>query len=429
VETAEVELPTSRRVDAGSETRLRILFLVYEFPGSLEEPAVSGEVKNPFNLARGLRAAGHHITIVSVPFLSRSIGAVRERRTSDFTVFDVPEGRSRSVARYLWRIANVRSFLIKHLRSEQYDVIHAHSPALAFAAVMATRQARIRTPVVTTAHGTYLPEVQGDSLQLTMRQRVRSASARLMLPVDRFAFRASTAVISVSRFQHAELEATYRIPADRQRMIYNGVDLALYRSDEPGRDRIAQGEGRPTILFVGRLVPKKGLQDLVAAFPAVADAVPDVRCIVVGGSALFDTFGDELRALAAALGLQDRFEWVRDVPEDQMFSYYRRAAVAVFPSINYESLPTVVLEAMACGIPVVATNAWGTPEALGSDHPGLVPQSDPSALARVIVSVLIRSDVARAAVDAQLARLPAFDLRRTVAIHETLYRQLIAVGQ
>ncbi len=211
-------------------------------------------------------------------------------------------------------------------------------------------------------------------------------------------------------------------------MIYNGVDRDLY-SPEPSRPGAGESSGAgdgPVILFVGRLVPKKGLQHLIAAFPRILEALPDARCIVVGGSRLSDTYGSQLRALVEQGGLSARFSWLQDVPEDELPAIYAQADICVFPSEGYESLPTVVFEAMACGVPVVATNRWGTPEALGTDHPGLVPEADPKAIARVVVEITSNSDLSEEVRAQQLSRVSHFDLLTMVSAHEALYRDVVA---
>jgi glycosyltransferase involved in cell wall biosynthesis len=409
---------------------MRICMLAYEFPGSPAEPIVSGEVKNPYYLARGLMARGHQVTVVSLPFLTRSVRVAAVRPNSNPPTYDVPDGRLRSAARYVLRIRNVERFFGSELPGRAFDVVHAQSPALAAGALRARRRGTLSasTPIVTTAHGTYVPEVEGDRVKRSVREILRAASARLTLNIDRDAFRASDAVVAASRFQEAEMADLYKVPRAKIAVIHNGVDTEFYRPDGPAADLAgtSMGPDDRVILFVGRLVPKKGLQHLIAAFPGIVDSVPNARCLVVGGSRIFDTYGPALRDMVRSGGLDGRFVWRQDVPEDEMPALYRRASVCAFPSMNYESLPTVALEAMACGIPVVATNSWGMPEALGPDHPGLVPQSAPRELARAIVAVLSQPGVAAEAGRDQRERIGAFSLDACVAKHEELYARVAA---
>jgi spore coat protein SA len=265
-----------------------------------------------------------------------------------------------------------------------------------------------------------------DRIRRSPREVVRAASGRLSLNTDRKAFIRSDAVISASRYQEAEMADIYRVPRDSVEVIYNGIDLALYRPDGEVAGLPGVVEQDKVVLFVGRLVPKKGLQHLIAAFPAILGKVPDARCVVVGGTAIFDTFGPKLRHMVADAGLTDRFTWLQDVPESRLPSVYRRAGVAVFPSINYESLPTVAMEAMASGVPVIATNRWGTPEALGSAHPGLVAQAAPGAIAEAVTTMLLDVAASHSIVRDQLARIESFSLDTCTRRHLDLYARLAA---
>jgi glycosyltransferase involved in cell wall biosynthesis len=401
---------------------LSICMLTYEYPVSIDEAVVSGEVKNPFSLAQGLIANGHRLTVVNVPFLTK-VPDVRGLRDDRLTpTYDVPEGRSTAVIRYALRTRNVERFL-RNQTLPRFDVIHAQAPALAGSVVLARRRNQLLSGVrlVTTGHGTNLPEADADA-KVSLRQRARIANARLVLPIDRWAFKASDAVVSVSSFQREELERLYGVPKKKIAVIYNGVDLERYTPDvlPSARPELNIGEG-PLILFVGRLVPKKGLQHLFAALPAIIERVPNVRCAVVGGSPAFDSYSKQLHEFARSHGVDGRIQWLSSVPETELPSIYASATVCAFPSEGYESLPTVALEAMASGKPVVATRSWGTPEALGDDHPGLIEESDPAALASSLIRMLTEARTRDRAVAEQNQRLGSFALKKTVADHEALY--------
>src|SRR5450759_1022735 len=135
---------------------MKICLLTYEYPRSMADAIVSGEVKNSYYLARGLVAAGHEVTVVSVPFLTRSPTSAALRPGSDPPIYDVPEGRLRAIVRYALRIRNVELFMASQFRDRGFDVIHAESPALAAGAIRARGRNKLpaSTPIVTTAHGT-----------------------------------------------------------------------------------------------------------------------------------------------------------------------------------------------------------------------------------------------------------------------------------
>jgi glycogen(starch) synthase len=411
--------------------QLSICMLTYELPASLDEPAVSGQANNPFYLVRGLHAAGHDLTVASVPSNTRAVSSTRFRVGSEPPTYDVPDGRSRALPRYLLRILGMTRFLRGIARGRKFDVIHAQHPALTAAALLARRSTdRLHdVPIVSTGHGTSLPEADADGF-VSVRQSLRVANSRLLLPIDRFAFDHSDAVISVSQFQCDELTRLYHVPPARMSVIYNGVDRTRYRPEAPPATDIPglPQDASPLILFVGRLAPKKGLQYLIRAFPEILKAFPQAHCLVVGGTPAYDSYGAVLKGMIRDLDLSSHFTWIEDgVPEVDLPNVYTRADICVFPSENYESLPTVIFEAMACGIPVVTTNRWGSPEALGAKHPGLVPEADTDAIVRAVVSIFGDSaryaDVRRQ----QFERIGQFELAATVAQHEALYRAVARV--
>lgn len=125
-------------------------------------------------------------------------------------------------------------------------------------------------------------------------------------------------------------------------------------------------EAPPTVLFMGRVGHRKGIFDLVAAWPQVRAAVPAARLLVAGDGEL-----DRLRAAVAAAGVDDAVEILGWVRGEARLAAYRRATVFCLPSYA-EGLPMGVLEAMGAGLPVVSTAINGTPDAVQHGETGLL---------------------------------------------------------
>lgn len=169
----------------------------------------------------------------------------------------------------------------------------------------------------------------------------------------------------------------------RGRLVPNGVDTETFR---PGDRRAARaslglaGAG-PLVLVVGHLIPRKDPLLALAVFRG--GAPPDARLCFVGRGPL----AGELRRAVAAAGLEARVAIVGEAPPETLASYYR-AADALLLTSHREGRPNVVLEALASGLPVVATAVGGTPELL-ADLPGsLAPDGDVDALAARLAAVL-----------------------------------------
>lgn len=235
---------------------------------------------------------------------------------------------------------------------------------------------------------------------------------------------AAAKVITVTEFNRRFLEE--RVPTlekGRIRVLYNGIDLDVFRPDagvkrEPG-----------LILSVGRLVPKKGFGVLLDALALLARRGADFRAVIVGE-------GSELEALQekqAALGLTQQLEFTGARNRDEVLDWMHRAAVmclpcTVGPDNNQDALPTVLLEALAAGLPIVSTTVSGIPEIVDSETDGLlVPPDDAAALATQLERLLGSSDLqAQFALRGRLKAEARFDVRKSVATLAGVYRQAVA---
>ncbi len=163
------------------------------------------------------------------------------------------------------------------------------------------------------------------------------------------------------------------VTAEKIRVIYNGVDNSIFYPD-PSLTQTEKKIQR-LILFVGRLTPEKGALDLLTAFLPLAKADPtvDLHYIGLGASAT------SILQQAAQAELINRIHISPPVPHAELNRWYNRADVVCLPSYN-EGVPNVLLEAMACGTPVVATNVGGIPEIVTPQTGLLVAKAQPQEL-------------------------------------------------
>src|SRR5258705_3054000 len=171
--------------------------------------------------------------------------------------------------------------------------------------------------------------------------------------------------------------------ADRVHRIYNGLDLAEF-------GRADFSSPRPLIIAVGRLIPKKGFGDLVRACALLAERGKSFHCEIIGEGLL----ENELRRQVDELRLQNDVELTGAKPQAQLRGRLAAANVFVLPSVvdpdgGMDNLPTVIMEAMATGLPVVSTNIGGIPEMVVENETGfLVQPGDARALADAIETVI-----------------------------------------
>ncbi len=156
-----------------------------------------------------------------------------------------------------------------------------------------------------------------------------------------------------------------------------GVDTELFRPDPAARRRIRQQHGigeRPVLACISRLVPRKGQDMLIRALPRILDRVPDTLLMIVGGG----DYAGRLRRLADTTGVSDSVLMAGSVPFPDLPAYYAAADVFAMPcrtrgrGLDVEGLGIVYLEASAAGLPVVAGNSGGAPEAVLPGRTGVV---------------------------------------------------------
>ncbi|MBF0145592.1 MAG: glycosyltransferase [Magnetococcales bacterium] len=158
------------------------------------------------------------------------------------------------------------------------------------------------------------------------------------------------------------------IPEGHIRVFPNGVDLDLFRPLDREAARRELGVEGMTLLSVGHLVQRKGHDIPIRALTAL----PGVRLMVVGGGGTFEDDNEvALKQLARDLGVANRVHFAGAVPQTRLPLYYSAADVLVLASAR-EGWANVLLEAMACGLPVIASNVWGTPEVVAAPEAGML---------------------------------------------------------
>ncbi len=198
-------------------------------------------------------------------------------------------------------------------------------------------------------------------------------------------------VVCPSETSAASLRRWCRVEAELV-VAPHGVDTGRFRPDEPapGADAsilsavdVRLVGGRPLLVFVGTLEPRKDVPTLVRAFSAVASLHPEAMLVLAGGRGWG---ADDVDAAVAASGLGQRIVQTGYVDDETVPALLRSAAAVVYPSL-YEGFGLPALEALACGAPLVTTRGTAMEEVAG-ESALLVPPGDPSTLAEVLDEVL-----------------------------------------
>ena len=235
---------------------------------------------------------------------------------------------------------------------------------------------------------------------------------RLFAPHDLLAFRAlvprsarrAAVVLTVSEWLKGEIVERYRIPETRIVVTYNGVD-PVFRPDGP------RFSGPPYVLFVGNIRP---IKDPETAIEAIRLLDEELRLVIVGPDNLR---AERVRRLVVERGIERRVEFRGHVDRKNLAPLYRGAECLVVPSRS-ESFGLPMVEAMACGTPVVATAVAAIPEVAGGAAV-LVPPADPAALADGVRRAIADRDPLR---EAGLRRAASFSWRETARRTLAAYR-------
>jgi glycosyltransferase involved in cell wall biosynthesis len=229
---------------------------------------------------------------------------------------------------------------------------------------------RLGAPVVLFGIGSDIRNI-GDSVQKRLTQS---------------ALRRADYVLTVShelRERALELGAS----AERSKAILNGCDTSIFypRDRAEARLRVGMSPRTKSIVFVGRLVPLKGLRELLEGLPQVAARIPDVEFTCIGEGPL----GEELRARAAREDLAGRVRFIPAAKPPEIAEWMAAADLTCLASYT-EGCPNVIVESLACGRAVVATNVGGIPELVHQTNGVLVKPHSPDDLARGLIEAFER---------------------------------------
>lgn len=371
----------------------RSLRIVQVSPYSWDVPG--GVQVHVRELSAHLRERGHEVLILAP-------GRRRGNRDDALIVGRaVPVRGNGSVARISFgpQVANVVG---RALREFQPDIIHVHEPLVPSVSMHAVLNAEV--PVVATFHSN------------VGRERVGSLWFRLAVPMIRPVWNRVACRIAVS--EAARHSVTSRMGEGDVRIVPNGVDVARFASASPAR----LPAGRH-LLFVGRLEERKGFPVAVRAFESLAARYPDLRLLVIGDGAERDAV-DLLDASTRA-----RVEMLGRVDDDRLASSLKAADVYLGPATGGESFGIVLAEAMAAGLPIVASDIPGYRDvARNGLEAVLVVPGDPEALVAGVRRVLDDPALARSLGERGAIRAHDFAWDSITDRLVDVYRELLGPG-
>jgi len=335
---------------------------------------------------RHLAALCHAQVVAPIPWFPGNRwlrGADRSNaiRMEQLDALQVFHPRFLSVPRYaksadgLLYFLSLLPFMARFRRKFPFDLVDAHfAYPDGFAGLLFAQLFRV--PLAVTLRGTEVPFA---------RFRIRRAQIRYVL-------RHADRVLPVSD-SLARLARTLGAPPDRIRVIPNGIDGARFRpgSRFEARNLLGLPPDRPIIVSVGGLTERKGHHRVLAALRSLVGDRPDLLLAIVGGGSSEGDVGPSLRRLTAELGLERHVLLAGPQPHERIPTWLQAANLFCLATAN-EGRPNAVLEALACGLPVVTTDVGGVAEIVRPGLDGLlVPFGDALALAAALGTALERS--------------------------------------
>lgn len=324
-------------------------------------PHVGGISEHVYFLSRELLHRGHEVEVLTSRIPGPSPNDLPAVRIGRSVVLPINKSFSRITLGFgIW--ARIRDLI----RRRRYDVIHVHgslAPMLPMASLHYSRNDKNRTVAIGTFHAGHDPS----SLYRLFKQ-----------PLRRQFFRYYDGLIAVSPVAKQTMAhffpGTYRI-------IPNGVDTRVF---SPGPSALSDLLPRSSLklLFMGRFDPKKGVRHLLGAMPLVKQHIPDVKLVICGGGPMRSYYNRFITP-----EIKESIRFAGEIIGDERRDYYRWCDISVTPSIGAESFGIMLLEAMACAKPVVATDIPAFRWVMSETEGVFVKPSDSRDLARGILEL------------------------------------------
>lgn len=363
-------------------------------------PVRGGVSQNVYHSAHELQQRGHDVTVI----------------TARFTAFDHEHDHGLRVRRIGFNVSlpvngtNVCITVGRNLGQQVtalehrygFDIAHVHLPYEPFLPLAAMRT--LRCPIVGTFH----------SNTATGRNMVFDVAHGLWKKTfDRLDGRIAVSE-QARRFINQYFPAEYEV-------IPNGVDTSRFSPQVKPIESLPRHDG-PTVVMIGRLTPRKGVSYLIHAWPTVVKTIPNARLVIVGGGFLQRRYQAQVDP-----AVRQTVRFTGYATEGELPRYYAAADVCCFPSTGAESFGIVLIEAMASGKPLVASDIPGYNRVLTNDKEGiLVPPRDPKAIADALIGLLGDHARQKRFTEAGLVTSQQYSWPRVVDRLEMYYAKVLA---
>jgi glycosyltransferase involved in cell wall biosynthesis len=269
-----------------------------------------------------------------------------------------------------------------------FDVINLHQPFSAIGVLSSTGSRMV--PYVYTCHSLSFEEYisRSPSPANPINWLLHRLQIQARKSIEHTVIKRSDQIVALSEYTREKLERTYGLLSPKVRVIPGGVELERFRPSNDKtqiRARIGLPEDKFILFTVRNLVPRMGLENLISAFEIVQSGRSDLLLIIGGEGPLKLALKEQTKRC----GVEDFVQFAGYIPDEDLPSFYQMADLFILPTTELEGFGLVTVEALASGLPVLATPVGGTREILaklGSDY--LFDDSTPQSIATGIIKAL-----------------------------------------
>ncbi len=322
-------------------------------------------------LSQHLIKQGVEVNIVASLYKNGREVEIREEQGVSYTL--LPPYISGGLFPFWYTYHTFSRHAAKHLSHNDFDILHSFGFPAFFYLIRTERK-----PVVVQPFGSESFKTQ--SLE-------KWVNYLMWYPQSRYTMHKAEAIASEGEAQSQEIVDIYGVNSDKIFLLPDGVDIntitGYLKSAKLKRKDLGLGDNELVLINVNRLEENKGVRYLIDALPEIKRTIDQVRLIIVGAGSQ----EKNLKSQIDSLGLANAVLHFKDVEESMLFNYFKLADIAVTPTL-FEGLPIVLLEAMACGLPVIATDITDNSIVVKNGENGyLVPPGNSKAISEAVIRI------------------------------------------
>ncbi len=335
------------------------------FSRSIPVHSIGGMENHCWSVCLGFSKKGHNVKLITT---AHPQGKEYEKINSNFEVFYLKDTKPGKYSKKWWE-KSLQKFL-EFDKTEKFDIVFSESSG-ALAILKYNVKNKLSIPIILNLHGTALRDAVTQIKQkISIRSILAAAKNFVLFLRDRKWFKYADAIIVCSDEIANAIKKEMKITESKVYTIYNGVNLEKFCPEDKNKlkELYKIPANKIIILTVSRLKKIKGIDVLIHAFYSVLKEFRDIELLIIGDG----DYRNNLIKIVHRLDLTNKVKFLGNILNDNLPDYYNLSDIFVLPTLAKEGLPWVIVEAMACRIPVIASNIGGIPNVIKDMENGLL---------------------------------------------------------